>query len=175
MLVYLLLRLPSTVLVKNTAERENSQANIIASVDAIWRDSTLVPLSPIQETTVQSTSDIPSKKRTAPPPSIIVEEIEANRELFVQPSTVSPAALKATSDSASPRREALDILDDLSSVLNKQCTSTRKVTTCWRSTNIARFPANRLDLRNFDSQPISRHSIKDDHLDERLFIGVYAL
>ncbi|KAJ1351590.1 hypothetical protein KIN20_007671 [Parelaphostrongylus tenuis] len=95
-------------------------------------ESTLVPLPPIEETTVQTTSDIPPKKRTAPPPSIIVE---------------------ATSDSVSPRREVLDILDDLSSVLNKQCTSTRKVMTCWRSTNIARFPANRLDLRNFDSQP----------------------
>ncbi|KAJ1350279.1 hypothetical protein KIN20_006037 [Parelaphostrongylus tenuis] len=61
--------------------------------------------------------------------------------------------LAAKSDSVSPRREVLDILDDLNSVLNKQCTSTRKVMTCWRSTNIARFPANRLNLRNFDSQP----------------------
>ncbi|KAJ1351687.1 hypothetical protein KIN20_007801 [Parelaphostrongylus tenuis] len=33
-----------------------------ASVDAIWRNPTLVPLPPIEETTVQTTSDIPPKK-----------------------------------------------------------------------------------------------------------------
>ncbi|KAJ1367214.1 hypothetical protein KIN20_028079 [Parelaphostrongylus tenuis] len=141
-------------------------------MDAIWRNPTPVP-PPVKETTVQIISDIPPKKRAAPPPPIVVEdvtpqEIEPNKELFVQPSTVSPAALKATSDSVSPRREALDILDDLNSALDKQCTSTRSISddllAVHQHSNVPSESSQPTETSIHSS--ISPHSIKDDKTHE---------
>ncbi|ETN77298.1 hypothetical protein NECAME_03198 [Necator americanus] len=104
-----------------------------ASEDAAWASSALIPQYNEQ---VLQIGDIPSKKRAAPPPPTSVGPVplspmyveqsndvkDPNKELFVQASTPFHA-VEGTSDFVSPGREALNILEDLNSALDKQNSS----------------------------------------------------
>lgn len=93
-----------------------------ASMDAVWRNPT--PIPPLNKEAIHPSSDVPLKKRAAPPPPIITasispQETDISKELFVQPPNSLPPG-KTTSNLVSPGREALSILEDLNCALDKQ-------------------------------------------------------
>ncbi|WKY16880.1 hypothetical protein Q1695_001473 [Nippostrongylus brasiliensis] len=99
-----------------------------SSVEAMWTNPTPVP-PPIKETPPVA-ADGPVKKRAAPPPPVPiqnstskVEPTNVNKELFVQATMPSPQPVKSANDLVSPGREALNILDDLTTALDKQNSS----------------------------------------------------
>ncbi|KAK6034760.1 hypothetical protein COOONC_27740 [Cooperia oncophora] len=98
-------------------------AHFIASVETMWTNATTLP-APIKDVAV-ATSDAATKKRAAPPPPLALSDTvsaqtyDTNKELFVEATTLSHPSM-APSHLASPGRAALNILDDLTSALDKQ-------------------------------------------------------
>lgn len=97
-----------------------------SSVEAMWTNPTPVP--PVIKEPQPVVADGSSKKRAAPPPPISAENMAAsnestdtNKELFVQANSSQPS--NAAADLVSPGREALNILDDLTTALDKQNSS----------------------------------------------------
>ncbi|KAK6029906.1 kinase domain protein [Ostertagia ostertagi] len=97
-----------------------------SSVEAMWTNPTPVP-PPVKDVAV-ATTEAPAKKRAAPPPPPIAQPTatpqtsDMNKELFVQATTPSQPS-KTPSEIVSPGREALNILDDLTTALDKQNSS----------------------------------------------------
>ncbi|KAK5976879.1 Protein kinase domain-containing protein [Trichostrongylus colubriformis] len=132
-----------------------------SSVDAMYTNPTPVP-PPVKNVAV-ATSDVPVKKRAAPPPPPIVEpaatpeKVDMNKELFVQATTPSQPS-KTPTDLVSPGREALNILDDLTTALDQQnSTSLHSITDGSVSPDPAQIAPNLVTVHS----PVPDHKIKD--------------
>ncbi|PIO77752.1 kinase domain protein, partial [Teladorsagia circumcincta] len=133
-----------------------------SSVEAMWTNPTPVP-PPVKDVAV-ATTDAPTKKRAAPPPPPIAQPTttptqtsDMNKELFVQATTPSHPS-KTPNDLVSPGREALNILDDLTTALDQQNSSSmHSITDGPISSETPQVAPNLVTVHS----PVAEHKIRD--------------
>ncbi|EYC38820.1 hypothetical protein Y032_0692g1578 [Ancylostoma ceylanicum] len=158
-----------------SANQTQSSGNFSgASEDSAW--ATAAP-APQPKESVQQLGEVSSKKRAAPPPpeptarlaplpvrtdEQLNEAKDADKELYIQASTSSHSS-KGASDFVSPGREALNILDDLNTALDKQnCSSLASISddiSAQEPSAIAPSLAHATEV--IVHSPVPQHKIKD--------------